>query len=321
MGIPLATGKGNINVESWSPFSEEELSSSNTETLETTTVKEIEHETPVHTHGTTVGPIFPEETTTTSHELPLIPFIPLPAGIPTGIFQTTTPQPASFSPKFSRTSTTFLPSTYSTQRTTVNLPSESMVSDPRYFAVGLDERFTTSAPGNLNCSEKIKKAATELVPSPFCDCPAGQMRNINGLCVESEISTFKARLVRICGEQLRDLTEEAQILTWKVCFHEEYISGNSVGVYVKLQTFVLLLFIHLFQLSIALNYPVCVRKADDVIIFNTVCKHCEYADLVDQYATNSILPEIDLQLNGGNYGISLLALIHLHSRTAKLWLL
>ena len=206
--IPLATGTGNINVESWSPFSEEESMPSNTATAKTTTTKKQVTFT-----------VEPEssEGKTNSHELPLIPFIPLPNGIPTGVFQTTTPRPTSFSPKFSRTSTTPFPTTYSTQRTTVNLPAEDMVSDPHHFSIGLDETLTTSAPGDLNCSERIKKAATELVPSPFCDCPAGQMRNINGVCVRSEISTFQARLMRVCGEQLRYLSEEAQILTWKVC--------------------------------------------------------------------------------------------------------
>ncbi|KAE9546005.1 hypothetical protein FO519_010783, partial [Halicephalobus sp. NKZ332] len=91
------------------------------------------------------------------------------------------------------------------------------------------------------------------------------MKNINGICVRSEISTFQAKLGRVCGEHLTDVSEEAQILTWK--------------------------------LSITLNYPVCVRKADGIIIFNTVCNKCEFADLIDQYAIGSDLPEVDVKLS------------------------
>uniref|UniRef100_A0A914YPI4 EGF-like domain-containing protein n=1 Tax=Panagrolaimus superbus TaxID=310955 RepID=A0A914YPI4_9BILA len=145
---------------------------------------------------------------------------------------------------------------------------ETVVSDPYYFAQGIDSQLTTSSsPQSLNCTEKIKKAANELVPHPICECPAGQMKTKDGQCVKAEISTFRARLLHLCNVGVRDnyVENEAQILTWK--------------------------------LAATFDYPVCVRKADDIIIFNTVCNGCEFSDLIDRYASNNDLSEIDVKLS------------------------
>uniref|UniRef100_A0A7E4VXL7 EGF-like domain-containing protein n=2 Tax=Panagrellus redivivus TaxID=6233 RepID=A0A7E4VXL7_PANRE len=144
--------------------------------------------------------------------------------------------------------------------------TELSVSDPNLFPYGIDERLTTTAPDPLlNCTEKFKQMASELAPTPMCDCPSGQMRNLQGKCVKAEISTFRARLMRLCGTNVKNVNNEAQILAWK--------------------------------LASTFNYPICVRKAGDLVILNTVCDGCEFTDLIDTYAMNNDLAEIDIKLS------------------------
>uniref|UniRef100_A0AC35GU36 Uncharacterized protein n=1 Tax=Panagrolaimus sp. PS1159 TaxID=55785 RepID=A0AC35GU36_9BILA len=179
-----------------------------------------------------------------------------------------------------RTQPTHLPHTARTKPSSTTVPSTTsmsefiptkfanVVSDPYYFAQGIDSQLTTSSPPqSLNCTEKIKKAANELVPHPICECPAGQMKTKDGQCVKAEISTFRARLLHLCDIGVRDnyIENEAQILTWK--------------------------------LATTFDYPICVRKADDIMIFNTVCNGCEFSDLIDRYASNNDLSEIDVKLS------------------------
>uniref|UniRef100_A0AC34R7B6 EGF-like domain-containing protein n=1 Tax=Panagrolaimus sp. JU765 TaxID=591449 RepID=A0AC34R7B6_9BILA len=268
----------NLQVETWSPFDGEKMS-----TLSNVPTEKGENAGQSWTYQPTD---FKPEQATGKPDIPHIPFIPVPPNIfPTsgtsktpGIDGTrpTTSSTEHFSisdgkktthpiSSSSHSTTSQRTSTASTTITIDEQHSERVISDPYQFPLGIDGKFTTSAPGNLNCSEKMKQAANELVPKPMCDCPVGQMRNLQNQCVQSEISTFRARLMHICGSSTKNIANEAQILTWK--------------------------------LASTFNYPICVRKAEDMIVFNTVCNGCKFNDLIDQYAMNSDLPELDIKLS------------------------
>lgn len=64
----------------------------------------------------------------------------------------------------------------------------------------------------FNCTERNRRISTKLTPLPFCDCPISQMRDIAGKCRRTNLATFRARLIRLCGARTHfdTLSNEAQ---------------------------------------------------------------------------------------------------------------
>lgn len=54
----------------------------------------------------------------------------------------------------------------------------------------------------MNCTERNQRISEKLAPTPLCDCPIDQLKDIYGICRTSNLATIQARLVRLCGTRL-----------------------------------------------------------------------------------------------------------------------
>lgn len=73
----------------------------------------------------------------------------------------------------------------------------------------------------LNCTEKYKKMAADLMPAFLCDCDGGKLRDISQKCVKAHVATFRARISKLCGVRAHDFLTthtEAKIIKMKVNF-------------------------------------------------------------------------------------------------------
>ncbi|CAD5216995.1 unnamed protein product [Bursaphelenchus okinawaensis] len=170
---------------------------------------------------------------------------------------------------------TYEPSTYEafTYDYSTNVPSVTFPSyNPDKWlqivpATVIASMIGTRKYDDYNCQDRISKMSKDTVFKYDCQCPPGQMKTNDEVCVRAPVSSYSVRVKNICNKEFGGTSEDASLIALMVL-------ANDIDVHS------------------------CVRdRSEKDIVINTVCDDCTVETLSTELEKkHRDFPDVDMEI-------------------------